>query len=288
MVENAGNAQTTHKDWRNDLRSNEELLHIALAEEDEDLAWDAIGVLHLRGSPDTFEAARHLCASTEANERRLGVDILSQLGDRYGHWGKDNPFHEEAVITLLGMLEREQDPDVLYAIAVALGHRGDPRAIEPLVRLKNHPDEHVRDGVVYGLLTHEDERAINALIELSTDPESHIRDWATFGIGSQIDTDTSEIRAALMARITDEDADTSGEAMVGLARRHDERVVEPLLADLEAGWHGSLPFEAAAEIGDPRLYPILARIQEEWGDDKSWPYSQLEEALAACQPHTEV
>lgn len=282
MVENTDDTQTPLKNWHNDPRSDEELLHVALTEENEDRAWDAIAVLHLRGNPASFEAARQLCISQNSKERRVGADILGQLGK------EDNKFHEETVTTLLGMLEREQDPDVLNSIAVALGHRKDPRAIGPLVHFKNHPDENVRYGVVYGLLTHEDERAINALIELSTDVDSDVRDWATFGIGSQIETDTPEIRAALMARITDEDADTSGEAMVGLARRHDERVVEPLLADLESGWYGSLPFEAAAAIGDPRLYPILARIQEEWGNDKRWPYSQLEEALAACQPHTEV
>ncbi len=281
MIENADDAQTPLKDWRNDPRTDEELLHVALTEEDEDLAWDAIAALHLRGSPDTFEAARQLCASEDANERRVGADILGQLGK------EENKFHEESVTILLELLEHEQDTDVLNSVAVALGHRKDPRAIEPLVRLKNHPDEDVRSQVVFGLWTQEDERAINTLIELSTDSDSHVRDWATFGIGSMSETDTPAIRAALMARLTDEDSTTRGEAMVGLARRHDERVVETILAELEAGWYGSLLFEAATEIADPRLYPVLVGLQEEWSDDKDWPYSMLEEAIAACRPHTE-
>lgn len=268
---------------KDDPRTNEELLRAALTEADEDLAWDAIAALHLRGSPDTFEAARQLCASEETNERRVGADILGQLGKTRD----DNAFHEESVTTLLGMLEHEQDPNVLNSIGVALGHRKDSRAIEPLVRLKNHPDENVRYGAVFGLLTHEDERTINTLIELSTDSASDVRDWATFGIGSMIETDTPAIRAALMTRTTDKDADTRGEAMVGLARRHDERVVEVLLAELEAGWYGSLLFEAAEEIGDPRLYPALVELREGWGDDKSWPYSRLEKAIEACQPRSE-
>jgi HEAT repeat protein len=156
------------------------------------------------------------------------------------------------------------------------------------MHFKNHPDEEVRLGVVSGLWTYEDERAINTLIERSTDPAVKVRDWATFGIGEMIETDTPAIRAALMARLTDEDGDTRGEALVGLARRHDKCVVEPMLAELEAGWYGSLLFEAAAEIGDPRLYPALVELWEEWGEDKSWPYSMLEEAIAACQPHAEA
>ncbi len=272
---------------QDDPRTNEELLRVALTEEDENLYWRAIGVLHWRGSPDTFEAARQLCASANAHERCVGADILAQLGyNRDGQVGYEGGGYQEAsVATLLGMLEQEQDPDVLHCAAVALGHRKDPRAIEPLVRLKNHPVEDVRFGVVFGLLTHEDERAINALIELSTDAASNVRDWATFGLGSMIETDTPAIRSALMARITDDDGDTIGEAMVGLARRHDERVVDVILAELAKGCYGSLVFEAAEEIANPRLYPALVALWEKWGDDKSWPFSVLEDAIKACQPH---
>jgi HEAT repeat protein len=211
----------------------------------------------------------------------VGAGILGQLGL------PETTFHEESVSILVSMLDHEQEPCVLNSIAVALGHRADARAIEPLVRLKNHPDEVVRFGIVCGLLTLDDERAINTLIELSTDVDSDVRDWATFGIGSMIETDTPEIRAALLARTIDEDADTSGEALVGLARRHDERAVDLLLKELEAGWNGSLLLEAATELADPRLYPSLVKLQEEWDEAKSWPYSMLEEAIAACQPHAE-
>ncbi len=76
--------------------------------------------------------------------------------------------------------------------------------------------------------------------------------------------------------------------MVGLARRHDERVVDVLLAELEAGWYGSLLFEAAAQAADPRLYSALVEIQRGWDEEKSWPYTLLEEALAACQPKIET
>jgi HEAT repeat protein len=266
---------------KDDPRTNEELLRAALTEEGEDPARDAIGVLHWRGSPDIFEATQQLCASADAHEREVGVDILGQLGYR------DDAFQEEAVTILLGMLEHEQNPGVLGSIAAALGHRKDPRAIEPLTRLKSHPVEDVRFGVVLGLLTHEDEQAINTLIELSTDVASDVRDWATFGLGSMIESDTPEIRAALMARTTDEDGDTVGEAMVGLARRHDERVVDVILAERERGWYGSLLFEAAEEIADPRLYPTLVALWETWGDDKGWPFKILEDALKACQPRQE-
>ncbi|MDQ6659561.1 MAG: HEAT repeat domain-containing protein [Chloroflexota bacterium] len=223
------NEHNAHQERHVDTRTNEELIRAALTEADEDVAWKAIGELQGRGSRDVFDHACKLCVSPEAHERRVGVDILGQLGTPHP------TFHEETVTVLLRMLEQEQEPDVLYSVAVALGHHSDPRAIVPLVRLKGHPDDLVRFGVVFGLLCYEDELAIQTLIELSTDTDAHVRDWATFGLGSQIDTDTPTIRAALVARLTDEDADTKREAMVGLARRHDPRMAGPgpLLADLE-------------------------------------------------------
>jgi hypothetical protein len=57
-----------------------------------------------------------------------------------------------------------------------------------------------------------------------------------------------------------------------------------ILAELEKGWYGSLLFEAAEEIADPRLFPALVALWETWGEDKGWPYSVLEDAIKACQP----
>lgn len=268
-----------HQEGHVDTRTNEELLHVALTQADEEVSGRAIRELHLRGGRDMFELACKLCVSPKARERRVGAAILGQLG-------APNPiFPEETLATLLDMLEREQEPEVLNTIAVALGHRRDPRAIEPLVRFKDHPDERVRHGAVFGLLCQENELAIQTLMELSSDPDTDVRDWATFGLGSQVETDTPAIREALVARLTDEDENVRGEAMVGLARRHDRRMVEPLLTDLEAGWFGSLSTEAAAEIGDPRLYPALMRLREEWeGDKDDWRCKKLEEAIEKCRP----
>lgn len=62
-------------------------------------------------------------------------------------------------------------------------------------------------------------------------------------------------------------------------------MVEPLLADLENGYVGSLLTEAASEIADPRLYPALVRVREQWKANKAeWLYRQLEEAIEKCRP----
>lgn len=260
------------------LELPEALLHTALAHPDDDAIWETVAT-HVRAlAQAVFERARQLCMSESARERLVGAGILGQMGR------PDETIQEESVKVLLGMLEREQDPGVLYSVAVALGHRKDPRAIPLLIQLKNHPNKNVRYGVVHGLMGYEDERAIQALIELSADEDSAVRDWATFGLGSMIDIDTPAIREALVARLTDEDPDTRAEAMMGLAHRHDERAVEPLVAHFKDRWYSGALFEAAGELGDPRLYPVLVEWQDKWDEEKTGVYEKLEEALEKCQP----
>jgi HEAT repeat protein len=265
---------------RTDPRPTETLIQIALATEDEDEEYDLIRILQDRGTREVLEAARTLCMSSDPDERELGVDILAQgvIANK--------TLPEESLLILLDLLECEQDDHMLYSIACALGHHGDPRAITPLVRLTQYPDAEVREGVVFGLLTHEDPRAIAALIKLSDDTASQVRNWATFGLGTMVEVDTSALRDALYARVNDLNDEVRGEALVGLALRGDSRVVTPLLEVLAADEDtiDRLCIEALTEAGkrikDRRLYPALMQLQE-W---KLAEYQEddLEEAMKQC------
>ena len=106
-----------------------------------------------------------------------------------------------------------------------------------------------------------------------------VRDWATFGLGSMIEADTPPIREALFARLSDADDTVRGEALVGLALRKDERAIEPLIQELErhpAEKTGSLLIEAAEEMADTRLLPILTRLKQSSGSKK------FDEAIQCC------
>jgi HEAT repeat protein len=260
-----------------DPRSVEELVRLALAEQDEDVASEAVTILHYRGSREVLEAATRLCASERADERQLGANILGQLGV------PKRTFPGECFETLAAMLARETDPSVLECIGVAFGHLEDPRAIELLLPLKNHTNPDVRFGAALGLSGHDRPDAIEALIELSRDSEEMVRTWATFALGTMISADTPEIRAALFARISDPHDETRGEGLVGLALRKDPRVIEPLIADLSSGNAGRLTLEAAEAIGDPRLYPALVELRSCCSDDSS-NAALLKDALASCAP----
>jgi HEAT repeat protein len=263
---------------RRDPRTTEELIHTALTAQDEEGDWEAISVLWSRGTREVFEAARHLCRSESAIERDLGVTILGQLK------AAEEAVAEDTLTVLLEVLEHEKHTSVLSSTAIALGHRQDPRSIRPLARLKSHFSPQVRYGVVHGLMRHEDDLAIGTLIDLTEDSDDDVRDWATFGLGTLIDTDSPQICDVLLRRAMDEDDDTRAEAIVGLARKGDTRVVEPLhkeLALLRNVCSGRYPamliFEAAGEIGDPRLIPVLQELKE------IWDWEDIDEAISRCR-----
>ncbi|MEA5574089.1 HEAT repeat domain-containing protein [Calothrix sp. UHCC 0171] len=261
--------------------STQEIIQTALITEDEDIYWDLVYILQVRGGDEEFTAASNLCANGNTKDRTLGVNIIAQLGTTKGKFRS-----RDRGDILLELLSHEKDASVLAAIGYAFGHLQDDRGILPLIKFKNHIDCDVRMGVVFGLSCQEDESAIQVLIKLSGDVDADVRNWATFGLGSQIAVDTPEIRDALYERIIseigdDEDdtiAEIRGEALLGLAIRKDERVIKPLIAELESGCVGKLSVEAALEIGDNRLYSSLVKLEDWWDVD----VELLQAAMAKC------
>jgi HEAT repeat protein len=263
---------------KDDPRSVDELITFILSCPDEDVGWDAVQALQWRGSREALDLAFGLCRSLCTIERRTGADILGQLGIPNG------AFAEERVRILLMMLEKEEDHDVLQAILVALHHLGRPEAVVPAARFRHHVDPDVRHAAVLALMGHEDSEALCGLVELTKDPEVHVRDWATFALGSRSEVDTPELREALVERLADGDGDTRAEALVGLARRGDRRMLPALRKELASDSVGRLAVEAAALIGDPALHPLLVALRDWWDVDEGL----LGEAIDACSPRPEV
>ncbi len=127
--------------------------------------------------------------------------------------------------------------------------------------------------------------AIRKLIELTRDENPDIRNWATFGLGNIGDKDIPKIREALFERIRDRDKDTRYEAMIGLAKRKDIRIVGIIQSEIESERPWGYVFEAIIEY--PRRQYLTA-LKKHWNNaskmerkEKFW-YSLLRDAIKAC------
>lgn len=232
--------------------------------------WDNIRELRSRPNTNVFKTCIKLTKSSNPKERIIGLDTLAQLGL------PPRPFYKESKKIFFDILRKEKNPKVLCSSLYAIGHNNgklEPDEIEALVSFKQNADEGVREGLVHALLSVDNKLAVNTLIDLTTDKISSIRDWATFGIGTQIERDNKSIREALWARIKDKHQDTKLEAVVGLAKRKDQRVKEIIKAELFNGEHGTLLFDAIDELKDKDFLPLLknnlqsAKMEKEISSD---------------------
>ena len=260
-----------------DQQSTTELVALYLRDPETDEAGRALGVVQYRGGKEEFEIAAHLARGNLALERRVAADILAQLG-----W-QERTYLSESIEILLRLLD-DPEVEVLQAAAIACGHRNSSLSVARLVELGKHPSAQVRYGVTYGLAGQDEPSAIDALLLLSKDEDRDVRDWATFALGSQTDIDTPELREALRARLTDNDPEIRGEALVGLGRRQDEHLKRAVLDELSGEFHGDWVFEAAEAIADPDFIPALERMRARMNADLPERFFvRLEMALLACQ-----
>ena len=214
-------------------RSLDELAELAISEWHSDAEWPPyMAALAWRGDETVLAAARELSHRDDPRARAVAAYVLGQLGV------PERTFPAESAAALEELEAREQDPEVLAAIASAFGHLGAPHGLETLLRLRRHPDARVREGAADALAGRDDERVFEALVELTSDPEPSIRDWATFALGTLSPLDTPVLRDALVARLDDTNDDARIEAVHGLALRGDTRALDAVLDLLgEVGPH---------------------------------------------------
>jgi HEAT repeat protein len=202
--------------------SNAELADLAVAimatdpEHDLDESWAVVSALRQRGCQDVYEQARAWCGAPDAGRRRLGANVLGQLGA-----ASERPFATPATPILEGLLD-DPDESVVSCALVALGHLGTG-ATTSICALASSPSDRIRYSVAWCLGLRDEPPALLTLIALSRDVDPEVRDWATFAVAQQSDVDTPEVRHALVDRLNDTDDETRAEAMLGLAKRGDAR-----------------------------------------------------------------
>jgi HEAT repeat protein len=260
-----------------DSRESPALASVAILDPSEDVAREAVAILHYRGTPVEFEIARELASDRDPARRSVAADILGQLG-----WDERTCL-EESVDVLLTLLD-DSDSEVVAHAAAALGFRNHPRAVPRLLRQLSDTDAGVRLGVVHGLSRHNDLDAVRGLIRLTADDDRDVRDWATFGLGSLTDADTPELRDALLARMSEDD-EIRGEALIGLARRRHPNALALVRDELHRPFGGDWPIEAAELLADATLYAALQAVWESVSpEDKAHFKPGCDAAFDACKP----
>jgi HEAT repeat protein len=191
----------------------------------------AISALRRMGTREVFERAIQWCKSEDSRKRSRGVQVLAQLGKTVER--PSNSFPDESYAAVVRLVESESEIEPLSSGIHALGHLDNPEAIPLIQRFQKHANADLRFAVACALGTYPNaEASVFTLLELARDAEADVRDWAVFGIGVLGDRDSEEIRNVLVDSLADENGDVREEAMVGLAKRNDLRVLPTLIEAL--------------------------------------------------------
>jgi HEAT repeat protein len=194
-----------------------------------------------------------------------------------------SPIEHPQITNSLSALRDPDDSDVESAI-LALGHRASPLAIDALLLFANHPSTDIRYAAGHGLMPHDCPSVVEGLVTLSRDSERDVQDWATFTLGSQFESDSPGLRAALHERLSDDDPEVRGEALRGLARRLDGSIVRNIQRELEGEFHGDWAVEAAGLLGDAQFLPVLRELDQRLsGKDAVHFRGSVQSAIAACE-----
>lgn len=170
-------------------------------------------------------------------------------------------------------MSQETDAEALAAAITALGHLDNPAAVGLVSAHQSHPDANVRYAVAFTLGSFpNDSGSVVILLKLMEDRDADVRDWATFALGVLGSASSAEILDALCRRMDDSNNDVREEAMIGLAKRQDRRVVPALITALENTSISERVIEAAAE---------MLRLET---PPKAWDPPQYAAALKAHLP----
>jgi hypothetical protein len=211
---------------------------------EDEAPWEAVRKLRQLGTREVLNVATAWCSSEDPMKRARGLDVLAQLGKTWEH--PTNSFPEESYSAVTNLLKSEPDVHPLKSAISALGHLDDARAVPLIAQFRSHPNAEIRFTVACALGSFPNEPiSVDALLALMADTDEDVRDWATFGLGVLGDTDSVEIRQALVRRIDDPNEDVREEAMVGLAKRRDSSVLTMLLRAVEQPTMTDRAIEAA-------------------------------------------
>lgn len=274
----------------------DERLWDLLNDEDRIIRSTAAARLQMRGGTDTLERALALSDATGWRLRETAVFILGQIAlpER-----ADAELPARIMQILLDRARQDKSAKVRAQAVLAVGHRLaqpplDADDIEDKNREETEDDAWhafdlparlapvcddasplVREALASTLCNVRQAESIPLLMALLGDENKDIRNWAAFAV-NQTRQDSPELRNVLITLLDDAFLDAREEAICALALHRDPRVVPVLIRELRANVVNDTMIEAAGNLGDPALLPVLQDMLARFDDSDGLIASNME------------
>jgi len=222
-------------------------------------------VLLVRGGEEILSNARCLCSNSDFKLRQMGALIIGEIAIE--NWQLND------VITQLRHLALTDSSFRVRAEAMrALGLRCEKypqlySSVLPVLEANmTSPFVSVRANIACALTRVNDPGAIPILEKLLQDSNLDIRDLTAFAV-NMTGLDSKKIRSNLVKMLKEPYYDARCEAITALAIRRDKRVLPALIKELTGEEVRDSMIQAAADICEAELIPILESLLDKYGDD---------------------
>jgi hypothetical protein len=188
----------------------------------------AIETLQTIGTREVLTRALVLARTDDPFKRARGVEILGDLGQ------SNHAFAAECLDAIVHVTETETDSEVLTYAAYALNNFSG--GVAALARLAAHANAEARAAVGQSLQFKDDlnPEFVPILVGLANDPISDVSYQAMFALELAAPKGSEQAREALVSYLDHHDVQLRQQAICGLARCRDPRVVAPLIKELRA------------------------------------------------------
>jgi HEAT repeat protein len=161
---------------------------------------------------------------------------------------------------------QDEDAGVRKEAAIALGEKGDQKAVEPLIEAMSDQDASVRVEVAIALGNSSDERTIKPLVDALNDKDDNVKESV---VNALVKTGEPAIES-LVAVLNDNESSCRTKSAEVLGKIGDKRAIEPLIAVLKDE-DNTLRVEAAialGNIGKPAIESLIAELNNQDSDKR--------------------
>ncbi|MHC5224680.1 HEAT repeat domain-containing protein [Ignatzschineria sp. LJL83] len=232
----------------------------------------AASELQMKGGKEICNIAKLLCDDLFYQKREIGAFILGQIR------GIEKKDLDDIFELLRGLSLTDKSALVRSSALCAMAHRygycEDSKWAEKLIEscsiLVQETSVFVRQSVAFALSLIKDIRTIYLLENLSKDSSNLVKNWAAFAINIH-KYDTAEIRESFVEMLNSQDREIQLEAITGLSRVKDQRVVavlkQELLCALESDTVLDDIIRAVSDLGDSGFIPLLEQLVKQYYDE---------------------